>query len=406
MGRYQRGWLRVVERKQGRAWQFRYYGIDPVSGKKQERSKIIGTLADFPTESKCWHEIDRQRLVEKINQPQTDDKLRFRHIAEFYLNSDAFQKLAPTTQYCYRHIVNDYLVPHWGDQFAVDIKSLAVEKWLRSLDLAAPTRGKTKYVMMVVFLHAEKHERIPDGFTANLESKIEIESSSNYEAVILTPKQTFTILKLMGQPESTMTLLVAATGLRFSEVAGLQWQDVDYANECIHVRRTWIGGKVSEQLKTKQSRSAVPMAGELAQFLREWQKETPYGNPTDWVFASPKTHGRTPRVGNMIVADHLRPAAIKAGVVLKPGQRFGFHNLRHSLSSLLITGQKSDVRTTQDILRHSSSATTLDLYTQSPMAQRIAAQESVLNAILKQPTRRARTRARQLGSRAGSRSVG
>ena len=70
---------------------------------------------------------------------------------------------------------------------------------------------------------------------------------------------------------------------------------------------------------------------------------------------------------------------------------------RHSLSSLLITGQKSDVRTTQDILRHSSSATTLDLYPQSPMAQRIAAQESVLNAILNQPTRRVRIgRARRL----------
>ena len=278
-------------------WQFRYYVVDSMSGKKKERAKIIGALADFPTESKCWREIDRQRLVEKINQPQTDDKLRFRHIAEFYLNSDAFRKLAPTTQYCYRHIVNDYLIAHWGDQFAIDIKSLAVERWLRSLDLAAPTRGKTKYVMMVVFLHAEKHERIPDGFTANLESKIDIESSSDYEAVILTPKQTFTILKRMKQPESTMTLLVAATGLRFSEVAGLQWQDVDFANECIHVRRTYIDGMTSEKLKTKQSRSAVPMAAELAQFLRDWRKATAYGKPTDWVFASAKTHGRTPRVG-------------------------------------------------------------------------------------------------------------
>jgi integrase len=141
------------------------------------------------------------------------------------------------------------------------------------------------------------------------------------------------------------------------------------------------------------------MAAELAQVLREWQKTTAYGNPTDWVFASPKTHGRTPRVGNMLVADHLRPAAIKAGVNLKPGQRFGFHNLRHSLSTLLITGQKSDVRTTQDILRHSSSATTIDLYTQSPMAQRIAAQESVLRAILTQSSRRARTRVIQKVSR-------
>jgi integrase len=94
----------------------------------------------------------------------------------------------------------------------------------------------------------------------------------------------------------------------------------------------------------------------------------------------------------MLVSDHLRPTAIKAGVVLKPGRRFGFHDLRHSLSSLLITGQKSDVLTTQDILRHSSSAMTIDLYTQSSMVQRIVARESVLRAILKQPTRRARIR--------------
>ena len=37
------------------------------------------------------------------------------------------------------------------------------------------------------------------------------------------------------------------------------------------------------------------------------------------------------------------------------------------------------------VLRHYSSATTIDFYTQSPMAQRIAAQQSVLSAILKQP---------------------
>ena len=45
-----------------------------------------------------------------------------------------------------------------------------------------------------------------------------------------------------------------------------------------------------------------------------------------------------------------------------------------------------------DILLHSSSATTIDLYTQSPMALRIAAQESLFNAILKQPSRRPRIR--------------
>lgn len=71
---------------------------------------------------------------------------------------------------------------------------------------------------------------------------------------------------------------------------------------------------------------------------------------------------------------------------MEPGQRFGFHNLRHSLTSLLITGKKADVRTTQDIMRHSNSSTTIELYTQSPMELRIAAQEQVLSAILEQPT--------------------
>jgi integrase len=112
-----------------------------------------------------------------------------------------------------------------------------------------------------------------------------------------------------------------------------------------------------------------------------------------------------PSVGIMIVADHLGPTAIKAGVNLKPGQRFGFHNLRHSLSSLLIIGQKSDVHRTQDILGHSSSATTLDLYTQSPMAQRIVAQEQVLRAILKRPTRRTRIWIARSGTRTRLRTL-
>ena len=87
--------------------------------------------------------------------------------------------------------------------------------------------------------------------------------------------------------------------------------------------------------------------------------------------------------------------------LIKQAQRSGFHNLRHSLGSFLITGQKSDVRTTQVILRHSSSATTLDLYTQSPMAQRIAAQVLVLRAILGQPTARVRIRAVRRTARRG-----
>ena len=63
-------------------------------------------------------------------------------------------------------------------------------------------------------------------------------------------------------------------------------------------------------------------------------------------------------------ADHLRPAAILAGVQIEKGQRFGLHNLRHSLSNWLVNKAKVEPKTVQGILRHSRIQTTLDLYTQ------------------------------------------
>jgi integrase len=66
----------------------------------------------------------------------------------------------------------------------------------------------------------------------------------------------------------------------------------------------------------------------------------------------------------MFVADYLRPAAKKAGVVIEDGQRFGLHNLGHSLSNWLLNKAKVEPKTVQGILRHSRIQTTLDLYTQ------------------------------------------
>jgi hypothetical protein len=97
MARFQRGWLRIVGRKQGRMWQLRYNAIDPATGEKKEQTTIVGSLADFPNESSCWREVDRQRLTDKINQPEIQSRLRFRQIADFYLNHRVFGDLAHTT---------------------------------------------------------------------------------------------------------------------------------------------------------------------------------------------------------------------------------------------------------------------------------------------------------------------
>jgi len=64
------------------------------------------------------------------------------------------------------------------------------------------------------------------------------------------------------------------------------------------------------------------------------------------------------------VKDHLRPAAKAVGVPIADGQRFGLHNLRHSLSNWLVNKGKLEPKTVQGLLRHAKIQTTLDLYTQ------------------------------------------
>jgi len=73
--------------------------------------------------------------------------------------------------------------------------------------------------------------------------------------------------------------------------------------------------------------------------------------------------GRVPLSASVFVADHLRPAAKKAGVRIEDGQRFGLHNLRHSLSNWMVNKAKVEPKTVQGILRHAKIQTTLDLYT-------------------------------------------
>ena len=96
---------------------------------------------------------------------------------------------------------------------------------------------------------------------------------------------------------------------------------------------------------------------------------------------STRAGGSVPLWAISFVADHLRPAAIRAGVQIQPGQRFGLHNLRHSLSNWLVNKAKVEPKTVQGILRHSRIQTTLDLYTQKDSDEARAAQGAFLEAL-------------------------
>jgi integrase len=215
---------------------------------------------------------------------------------------------------------------------------------------------------------------IPRNQESNPMRFVRCKTTSEYEAMILTPEQAYAVLLNLREPERTLTLLAAGTGLRISECLGLQWQDVSFAEAVIQVRRTWACGKVGWP-KSKTSKGPLPLHPLLAEFMFRWKRKTPYSPPGDWVFPSFKLKGQQPRVANMLVEDYLRPAAVKVGILSShrddegrlvddDPRRFGFHNLRHSLASFLVR-IKTDPKTVQTLLHHSDVKLTLQCYTHS-----------------------------------------
>ncbi|MGA7630028.1 MAG: tyrosine-type recombinase/integrase, partial [Terriglobales bacterium] len=156
-------------------------------------------------------------------------------------------------------------------------------------------------------------------------------------------------------------------------------------------RRTWTCGQVGLP-KSKASKGPVPLHPLLADFMRLWKQKTTYSQSGDWVFPSTRLNGKQPRVAYMLVEDHLRPAAVRAGILSShpdshgglvddDPRRFGFHNLRHSLASFLIR-IRTDPKTVQTLLRHSDVKLTLQFYTHAVSRDRMVAAGKMLNAIL------------------------
>ena len=396
--RHQRGWLKKEKRSQGETWVLFFRTVRKSDGKRVENKIPIGLVKDFSSESCVWAEVERQHL--HINQVDFRGCVIFADLAHHYAEhelvepTESIHPKAHTTIRGYERVLRNRLLPQWGNRVALGLEPLEVEEWLKALKrkegLANPTLDKMRRVMSLVYRHSQRYGLIPRNQESNPMRFVRCKTTSEYEAMILTPEQAYAVLLNLREPERTLTLLATGTGLRISECLGLQWQDVSFAEAVIQVRRTWTCGKVGWP-KSKASKGPVPLHPLLAEFMFRWKHKTPYSQPGDWVFPSFKLKGQQPRVANMLVEDYLRPAAVKVGILSShrddegslvddDPRRFGFHNLRHSLASFLVR-IRTDPKTVQTLLRHSDVKLTLQCYTHSVSEDRMAAAGAMLTAI-------------------------
>jgi integrase len=114
------------------------------------------------------------------------------------------------------------------------------------------------------------------------------------------------------------------------------------------------------------------MSSELASALENWRKPTSYAKDSDWVFASPQALGQKPYWPDAVLKRQVLPAAEAAGIT----KRIGWHSFRRTLATLLLSSGAS-VKTTQELLRHSSPVMTLGTYAKAVSADKRQAQDAI-----------------------------
>jgi integrase len=106
------------------------------------------------------------------------------------------------------------------------------------------------------------------------------------------------------------------------------------------------------------------------------EKSARYTRADHWVFASKSYQGRRPYWGQAILRKYIRPVAQSVGIQ----KRFGWHTFRHTYSTLL-RSVGTEFKVMQELLRHSSLRSTLDVYAQAVTPAKYAAQAAVVSLV-------------------------
>lgn len=154
--------------------------------------------------------------------------------------------------------------------------------------------------------------------------------------------------KPLGHTNWAMFLTAALTGLRQSELLGLEWRDVDFAAERVRVQRSYVRGHWG-QPKSRYSSRSVPMAPQVAAALRRHLERSQHQDREHLVFG----HPRTGKVLSSSAIDQRFKKALRAAKV----REVRFEDLRHTFGTRLAAGGVP-IRTIQEWMGHEDIRTT------------------------------------------------
>lgn len=217
------------------------------------------------------------------------------------------------------------------------------------------------------------------------------------EAGFLDEVQAQRMLDLLDKepvPYKTMITLLLHTGLRRSELCGLEWGDIDFEAGLLDVQRSVLylpeKGVFMDDTKNKSSKRVIKLTPDAIQLLRRykaWQGSERLRIGDQWS----EEWEQHPRLFTTWDGKALHPSTVTGWfhnfIARSDLPPISIHSLRHTHASLLIMAGVN-VRTVSSHLGHSQTSTTMNIYSHSIKSAEAAAAEA-LQSVLTRSKKRA-----------------
>jgi site-specific recombinase XerD len=344
---------------------------DYTSEKRTYKKQIIGTVGQFRSRREAEKAVVtlRSSINVDVGTPQNICDLA----AHYRVHELTQEKKSFSTIDNHRHLFKRYIEPRWGSHRLGAVRTMEVEEWLHSLPLAPSSRAKLKCVLSTLYHHAIRYEWL----TFNPISRVRTSQKRLRDKDVLTPEEFQKLVQQLSVRDRAMVLLIGSTGLRRSEMIALTWSDLNIRTMEVNVLRSCVRNRFG---KTKTESSCRPFhSSSRAQCSPGVARAIVLCNRI-WIscFPSARSKAASPSVPTASWRRASVPHLAKIGVV---GKHIGWHSFRHSLATNL-RSLGVDIKVAQELMRHSSCRTTLDIYTRAVDQQKREASLKVVELML------------------------
>ncbi len=271
----------VVQDKRSKVWNFFWWE----NGKR--KCKVLGR---FLTKAAAWKAARPLR-----DATETKTILTCPRIGEL-VPQYRIEKMPQraSTRRGYEVYLQKHILPKWQDAELTELQARPVELWLQSLDLAPKRKVHIRGLLRVLWDYAMWRGDVPT--LRNPMELVQVRNGSKRtrKPRTMTIEEFHRLSAILTEPYRTMATVGVCLGLRWSEIVGLQWQDLDWLNGELRLQRAVVK-QIEDQVKTVHSSKPMALDSRILDLLKQHKQSSVFTEPGDWVFASPEKHGKLPR---------------------------------------------------------------------------------------------------------------